>query len=148
MSETRHTTEDPVQATPSGSSQTLQPSGQSSSGNAPSSGNLLKQGQPYLVGGIIVALILFLGYQQVQISRLTSELSTVTDNVKSSDVKNRLETQEQSLGELNDRLAYLDSKINATEQKAQEALSRIKTHEDNDVIGNMVKGLKQTFGLK
>lgn len=104
--------------------------------------------QPYLIGGVIVALVLFLAYQQTQISHLTSELSSVTDSVKSSDVKTRLESQEQSLGELNTRLAYLDSKINATDQKAQDALSRIKAHEDNDVIGNMLKGIKQTLGIK
>jgi len=108
----------------------------------------LKNTQPYLIGGVIVALALFLGYQQMQISKLTSELSTVSDSVKSSDVKTRLESQEHSLGELNSRLAYLDSKINATDQKAQEALNRIKAHEDNDVIGNMIKGLKQALGIK
>ncbi len=102
----------------------------------------------YVTIGIIVALVLFLAYQQIQISKLTSDLSTVSDSVKSSDVRTRLETQEQSLGELNTRLAYLDSKINATDQKAQEALNRIKAHEDNDIIGNMVKGLKQTLGIK
>lgn len=104
--------------------------------------------QPYLIGGVIVALVLFLAYQQTQINHLTKELSSVTDSVKSSDVKTRLESQEQTLGELNARLAYLDSKINATDQKAQDALSRIKAHEDNDVIGNMLKGIKQTLGIK
>jgi uncharacterized coiled-coil protein SlyX len=103
--------------------------------------------QPYLVGGVIVALVLFLAYQQTQISHLTSELSSVTDSVKSSDVKTRLESQEHSLDELNTRLAYLDSKINATDQKAQNALSRIKAHEDQDVIGNMIKSVKQSLGI-
>ena len=104
--------------------------------------------QPYLVGGVIVALVLFLAYQQTQINHLTSELSSVTDNVKSSDVKTRLESQEHTLDELNTRLAYLDSKINATDQKAQNALSRIKAHEDNDVIGNMIKSVKQSLGIQ
>jgi uncharacterized coiled-coil protein SlyX len=104
--------------------------------------------QPYLVGGVIVVLVLFLAYQQVQINHLTSELSSVTDSVKSSDVKTRLESQEHSLDELNTRLAYLDSKINATDQKAQDALRRIKAHEDNDVIGNMIKTLKQSLGIQ
>lgn len=141
MSETHYASEHPVKTASAPDFQAA---------NAPSSpsANTLKQGQPYMIGGIIVALVLFLGYQQMQISKLTNDLSTVTDSVKSSDVKSRLETQEQSLGELNTRLAYLDSKINATDQKAQEALNRIKVHEDNDVIGNMVKGLKQTFGIK
>lgn len=104
--------------------------------------------QPYLIGGLIVALVLFLGYQQMQISQLTSELSLVSNNVKSSDVKTRLESQEHSLGELNSRLAYLDSKINATDQKAQQALSRVKSVEENDIVVNLVKGFKQTFGIK
>lgn len=107
-----------------------------------------KNMQPYVIGGVIVALVLFLGYQQIQINRLTSDLSLVSDNVKSSDVKNRLESQEHSLGEMNSRLAYLDSKINATDQKAQEALNRIKAHEDSDVIGNMIKGIKQALNIK
>lgn len=104
--------------------------------------------KPYLVGAVIAGLVLFLGYQQMQISQLSSELGQVTDNMKSSDVRNRLESQEESLGELNTRLAYLDSKINATDQKATAALSRIKAHEEGDVIGNMMKGIKQTFGIK
>jgi hypothetical protein len=141
MSETHYASEHPVKTA-------SVPAFQASNAASSQSVNALKQGQPYIVGGIIVALVLFLGYQQMQISKLTNDLSTVTDSVKSSDVKSRLETQEQSLGELNTRLAYLDSKINATDQKAQEALNRIKAHEDNDVIGNMVKGLKQTFGIK
>lgn len=141
MSDTRYASEHPVKTESS-------PAFQVSSAPSSQSINTLKQGQPYIIGGIIVALVLFLGYQQLQISKLTNDLSNVTDSVKSSDVKSRLETQEQSLGELNTRLAYLDSKINATDQKAQEALNRIKAHEDNDVIGNMVKGIKQTFGIK
>lgn len=104
--------------------------------------------KPYLVGAVLAALVLFLGYQQMQISQLSSELGQVSDNMKTSDVRTRLESQEASLGELNTRLAYLDSKINATDQKATAALSRIKAHEDGDVIGNMVKGLKQTLGIK
>lgn len=104
--------------------------------------------KPYLVGAVIAGLVLFLGYQQMQISQLSSQLGQVADTMKSSDVRNRLESQEESLGELNTRLAYLDSKINATDQKATAALSRIKAHEEGDVIGNMMKGIKQTFGIK
>jgi len=104
--------------------------------------------KPYLVGAVIAALVLFLGYQQMQISQLSNELGQVSDSMKTSDVRTRLESQEASLGELNTRLAYLDSKINATDQKATAALSRIKAHEDGDVIGNMLKGLKQTLGIK
>lgn len=104
--------------------------------------------KPYLVGAVIAGLVLVLIYQQIQISHLSKELNQVSDSVKSSDVRTRLESQEASLGELNTRLAYLDSKINATDQKASAALSRIKAHEDADIIGNAIKGLKQTFGIK
>jgi uncharacterized coiled-coil protein SlyX len=121
-------------------------SGTTTPGNASISPN--KAMQPYLVGGVIVALVLFLAYQQTQINHLTSELSSVTDSVKSSDVKTRLESQEHTLDELNARLAYLDSKINATDQKAQNALNRIKAHEDQDVIGNMIKTVKQSLGIQ
>lgn len=142
MADTEHTFEHPVKTT---ITNPTQPAG----GLPTQDGqNLLKQAQPYLIGGLIVALVLMLGYQQTQIGKLNNDLSTVTDSVKSSDVKTRLETQEHSLEELNNRLAYLDSKVTATEQKAQEALNRIKAHEDNDVIGNMIKGIKQTLGIK
>lgn len=109
------------------------------------SGFLMK---PYLVGAVIAGLVLVLVYQQIQISHLSKELTQVADSMKSSDVRTRLESQEATLGELNTRLAYLDSKINATDQKASSALSRIKAHEDADIIGNAIKGLKQTFGIK
>lgn len=114
------------------------------SGSKPA--NILKN--PYLIGAVIAGLVLFLVYQQMQISQLTKDLAQVSDSMKTSDVRTRLESQEASLGELNNRLAYLDSKINATDQKAQAALSRIKAHEDADIIGNAIKGLKQTFGIK
>lgn len=104
--------------------------------------------KPYLVGAVIAALVAFLVVQQVQISHLSKELQQVSDNVKSSDVRTRLESQEESLDELNSRLAYLDSKINATEQKAQAALSRIKAHEEADVIGNMIRSIKQGLGIR
>lgn len=104
--------------------------------------------KPYLVGAVIAGLVLVLVYQQIQISHLSKELNQVSDSMKSSDVRTRLESQEASLGELNTRLAYLDSKINATDQKASVALSRIKAHEDADIIGNAIKGIKQTFGIK
>lgn len=137
-------------STASHSSPPLSPPMPTGSGTTPPGNGSFFQNkamQPYLMGGVIVALFLFLAYQQTQISHLTSELSSVTDSVKSSDVKTRLESQEHSLDELNTRLAYLDSKINATDQKAQNALSRIKAHEDNDVIGNMIKSVKQSLGI-
>ncbi len=102
----------------------------------------------YALAGIVVVLVLLVGYQQFQISQLSGQLATVNDTLKSSDVKSRLESQEQSLGELNNRLAYLDSKIEATNHTAQEALKRIKAHEDKDIIGKLVDGLKQTLGLR
>ena len=111
----------------------------------PSSGFAVK---PYLIGGVIAVLVAFLVAQQVQISHLSNELQAVSDNVKSSDVRTRLESQEESLDELNSRLAYLDSKINATDQKAQAALSRIKAHEEADVIGNMIRSIKQGLGIR
>lgn len=101
----------------------------------------------YILAGLAVALVLLVAYQQFQISQLSGQLATVNDSLKSSDVQNRLESQEQSLGELNSRLAYLDSKIEATNRTAQEALKRIKTHEDKDIIGKWVDGLKQAMGL-
>jgi hypothetical protein len=112
---------------------------------AQSEGATLK---PYLIGAVIAVLIAFLVVQQVQINHLSKELQQVSDNVKSSDVRTRLESQEESLDELNSRLAYLDSKINATEQKAQAALSRIKAHEEADVIGNMIRSIKQGLGIR
>jgi uncharacterized protein HemX len=102
----------------------------------------------YVLAGLAVALVLFMAYQQFQISQLSGQLASVNDSLKSSDVKSRLESQEQSLGELNSRLAYLDSKIEATNHTAQEALKRIKAHEDKDIIGKWVDGLKQTLGLR
>jgi hypothetical protein len=104
--------------------------------------------KPYLIGAVIAVLVAFLVAQQVQISHLSKELQQVSDNVKSSDVRTRLESQEESLDELNSRLAYLDSKINATEQKAQTALSRIRAHEEADVIGNMIRSIKQGLGIR
>lgn len=108
----------------------------------------LSKQSTYVLAGIAVALVLFVVYQQFQISQLSSQLVTVNDSLKSSDVKSRLESQEQSLGELNSRLAYLDSKIEATNHTAQEALKRIKAHEDKDIIGKWVDGLKQTLGIR
>lgn len=148
MSELQHSAE--TSTLSPASPENAQPSVTARTSTAPygSPASSFKTMQPYVVGGVIVALVLFLGYQQIQINRLTSDLSLVSDNVKSSDVKTRLESQEHSLGEMNSRLAYLDSKINATDQKAQEALNRIKAHEDNDVIGNMMKSIKQALNIK
>ena len=97
---------------------------------------------------VLTVLIGLVMYQQSQISHLNEELSLVSDSAKASDVKNRLASQETTLNELNGRLAYLDSKISATDKKAQEALDKINAHQKDDVIGNMVHNLKQTFGLQ
>ncbi|WP_303673183.1 hypothetical protein [Vampirovibrio chlorellavorus] len=115
---------------------------------SPAPENRLGKQSTYVLAGLAVALVLLVAYQQFQISQLSGQLATMNDALKASDVKNRLESQEQSLGELNNRLAYLDSKINATNQTAQEALKRIKAHEDKDIIGKWVDGLKQAMGLR
>lgn len=119
----------------------------------PGQGSLPQSGagfmmKPYLIGAVITFLLVVLVVQQVQINRLSEDLALVSDSVKSSDVRNRLESQEASLGELNTRLSYLDSKINAVDQKAQSALERIKAHEENDLIGNMIKSIKNSLGIK
>lgn len=116
--------------------------------SATNQGVTLNRQSTYVMAGLAVVLVLFIAYQQIQISQLSGQLANVNESLKSSDVKNRLESQEQSLGELNNRLAYLDSKIEATNLTAQEALKRIKAHEDKDVLGKWIDGLKQTLGLQ
>lgn len=101
-----------------------------------------------LVTVILVALVGMVVYQQGQINRLNKELGLVSDNLKSSDFKDRLDAHEAKLETLNTRLSYLDSKISASDEKAQVALNKLKAQEDNDIVGNAIKALKQTFGFQ
>jgi hypothetical protein len=111
----------------------------------PSGGWAMK---PYILGAVVTSLVLVLVYQQTQISRLSKDLGQVNDNLKSSDVRDRLDSHERKLEELNTRLTYLDSKVSATDGKAQAALAKLKAQEDNDFFGNAIKNLKHTFGLQ
>jgi len=102
----------------------------------------------FLVTILLVALVGMVVYQQGQINHLNQELGMVSDNLKSSDFKDRLDAHEAKLEALNTRLAYLDSKISASDEKAQVALNKLKAQEDNDIFGNAIKAIKQTFGLQ
>jgi hypothetical protein len=90
----------------------------------------------------LTALVLIVGYQQMQISRLSSELGVVSGDVRSGETRGRLEALDAKLQEVNTRLTYLDSKIVSTDQKAQAALDRIKVNEQKaDWFGNLLRGL-------
>jgi hypothetical protein len=109
-------------------------------------------GNSLLKPAVLLTALVILGatlvYQQTQINRLSQELGLVNDHLKSSDVRDRLDAHDTKLDELNARLTYLDSKVSATEGKAQSALAKLKEQEDNDFIGNAIKALKQTFGIQ
>lgn len=115
-------------------------------GQSEAGGNSLLK--PFVLVAAFVILGVTLVYQQNQINRLNQELGLVSDNLKSSDVRDRLDAHDTQLQELNARLTYLDSKISATEGKAQVALAKLKEQEDNDFIGNAIKAIKRTFGLQ
>lgn len=111
-----------------------------------SAGNSLLKPAVLIVALAIMASMLV--YQQNQIGRLNKELGLVNDNLKNSDVHDRLDAQETKLQELNNRLTYLDSKVSATDEKAQIALNKLKIQEDNDFFGNAIKAIKHTFGIQ
>lgn len=90
----------------------------------------------------LIALMLVVGYQQVQIGRLSNELGVVSGDVRSGETRGHLEALDAKLQEMNTRLTYLDSKIVSTDQKAQSALDRIKLNEEKaDWFGNLLRGL-------
>lgn len=102
--------------------------------------------QASLVGAFVAGLVLFLMYQQMQLNHLANELGAVNDNMRSSDVRDRLTANDAKLQDLNNRLNYLDSKINAVDQKAQTSLDKWKAQENRgnfftDAINNIGKSL-------
>jgi len=112
---------------------------------APAANPLMK---PMVMIAVVVVLGSALVYQQTQINRLNQELGLVNDNLKNSDVRDRLDAHDTKLAELNSRLTYLDSKISAIDGKAQVALTKLKEQEDNDIFGNAIKAIKHTFGFQ
>lgn len=96
----------------------------------------------YIAAAILTALILLVGYQQVQLGHLSSELNTLRGDVRGGETRGHLEALDAKLQEMNTRLTYLDSKIMSTDQKAQSALDRIKANEEKaDWLGNFLRGL-------
>jgi septal ring factor EnvC (AmiA/AmiB activator) len=95
-----------------------------------------------LAGLFLVVCVLFIGYQQIQINRLSNELTTLRKDLRNVEMLDRLNTLEAQLQALNARLNYLDSKIVTTDRKAQTAMDTIKTNEEKaDWFGNLLRGL-------
>lgn len=96
----------------------------------------------YLLVVVLTALVLVIGYQQMQITRLSADISVVSGDVRSGETRGRLEALEARQQEMNTRLTYIDSKITATDEKAQAAMNRIKLNEEKaDWFGNILRSI-------
>jgi hypothetical protein len=103
----------------------------------------------YLTGAVVAGLVMVLFYQQSQISTLSRELGAVNDNVRSSDVRSRLDADDAKLQELNTRLSYMDSKITAVDQKAQISLDKWRAQEKKgNFITDILDNIGHSLGLK
>lgn len=103
---------------------------------------------PYLLGAVIAGLFLLMIFQQTQIDRLSKELAIISDNVNATDVRSRLDAEDAKIREINTRLVYLDSKISATDEKAQLAVNTLKAQQENDIFGNVMKNIRHTLGMQ
>lgn len=100
------------------------------------------QAPNYVLVAVLTALVLVIGYQQMQIGRLSSDIGVISGDVRSGETRGRLEALDAKLQEINTRLTYMDSKITATDQKAQAAMNRIKMNEEKaDWFGNILRSV-------
>lgn len=105
--------------------------------------------KPYAIGALITALILIIGYQQYQLSTLKRDVGIISNDMRTSDVPQRLDAIDKKLDEVNQRITYEDSKINAVDQKAQTSLDKWRAEENKgNIFTDFIRNVGRSLGIK
>jgi len=86
--------------------------------------------KPYAIGALITAALLVMIYQQVRINTLSEEIGLVSSDIRSIDMRGRVNALETQMGQVDKRMQYLDTKAGAADKKAQAALDKFRAQEE------------------